>query len=41
MTVEDLANEILKRMRGSYEAGYKQGRKDAKAEFMSAFKGIK
>lgn len=41
MTVEDLANEILKRMRGSYEAGYKQGRKDARAEFMSAFNGIK
>ena len=41
LTVEDLANEILRRVRGAYDEGYRQGRKDAKTEFMSAFKGIK
>lgn len=41
MTVEDLANEILRRVKNAYDEGYRQGRKDAKTEFMSAFKGIK
>ena len=41
LTVEDLANEILKRVKGAYDEGYKQGRKDARSEFMSVFKDIK
>ena len=41
LTVEDLANEILKRVKGAYDEGYKQGRKDARSEFMDAFKGIR
>lgn len=41
MTVDDLANEILKRLKHEYERGYKQGKKDAKEEFMKAFKGVK
>ena len=41
LTVEDLANEILKRVKGAYEEGYRQGRKEAKAELLAAFKGLK
>ena len=41
LTIEDLANEILRRVKGAYDEGYKQGRKDARNEFMSVFKDIK
>ena len=41
MTVEDLANEILKRIQGAYDEGYRQGRKAQRAEMLDALKGIK
>lgn len=41
LTVDDLAEEILKRVKNAYDEGYKAGKKDAKAEFMSALKGVK
>lgn len=41
MSVDDLANEFLKRIKHAYEQGYKEGKKKAKEEFMSAFKGVK
>ena len=41
MTVEDLAAEIDRRIKSAYDQGYKEGRKAARTEFMSAFKDIK
>ena len=41
LTVDDLAGEILKRLKHEYERGYNDGKKKAKEEFMSAFKGVK
>lgn len=41
LSIDDLAAEILKRMKMEYDRGYKDGAKKAKEEFMSAFKGVK
>ena len=41
MTIEDLAEELMRRIKQSYDDGYKAGRRDARNEFMSAFKDIK
>ena len=41
LTVEDIANEILQRMRGAWEEGYKQGRKEQKAEMLNALRDVK
>ena len=41
LSVEDLAAEIMNRIQRARDEGYRQGRKDARAEFMSAFKDIK
>lgn len=41
LTVEDLADELLKRIKHAYNEGYKDGVKHAKTELMSAMKGVK
>lgn len=41
MTVEELADELMKRIRKAYDDGYKQGRKDQRDEMLTALKGVK
>ena len=40
-TIDDIAEDILKRIKNAYNEGYKAGKKAAKDEFMSALKGVK
>lgn len=41
MTVEELADELMKRIKKAYDDGYKQGRKDQRDEMLTALKGVK
>ena len=41
LTIDDLAEEILKRIRKAHDEGFKEGKKAAKEEFLSALKGVK
>lgn len=41
MTVDDLAEELLKRIHDAYDKGYADGKKDAKQALNEAIKGIK
>ena len=41
MTIDDLAEELLKRMKHEYERGYHDGMKKAKEEYLAALKSVK
>lgn len=41
LTVDDLAEEILKRINDAYEKGYEAEKKDAKQTLSEALKGLK
>lgn len=41
MTVDDISEEILKRLNDAYQKGFKDGMAKAKNEYMSALKGVK
>lgn len=41
MTVDDVANEILARIKKAYDDGFKAGVKHAKTEMLGAIKGVK
>lgn len=41
MTIDDISEEILKRINDAYQRGFKDGMAKAKAEYMSALKGVK
>lgn len=41
MTVDDLAEELLKRIKDAYDKGFKDGMTKAKNEYMAAIKGVK
>ena len=41
MTVDDLAEELLKRIKDAYDKGFKDGMAKAKNEYMAAIKGVK
>lgn len=40
LTIDDLAEELLKRIQDAYDRGKADGRKEAREEFMSAFKSV-
>ena len=41
MTIDDISEELLKRMNDAYQRGFKDGMAKAKNEYMSALKGVK
>ena len=41
LTIDDLAEELLKRIQKAYDEGYKAGVEAAKAEYANAFKAVK
>lgn len=41
LTIDDLAEELLKRIQNAYEEGYKAGVQAAKQEYLDAIKGVK
>jgi len=41
LTIDDLAEELLKRIQHAYEEGYKAGVQAAKQEYLDAIKGVK
>lgn len=41
MTVEELADELMKRIKKAYDDGYRAGRKDQREEMLTALKGVK